>query len=38
MSVYSLSELPKPVSIDRARIPKSYREYLNILKGMGELV
>jgi UbiD family decarboxylase len=36
--VYSLSELPKPVSIDRARIPKSYREYLDILKGMGELV
>jgi UbiD family decarboxylase len=26
------------VSIDRARIPRSYRDYLNTLKSMGELV
>src|SRR5271154_2905047 len=38
MSVYSLSTLPKSVSIDRALIPKSYRDYLDILKGMGELI
>ena len=38
MSVLSLSTLPKSVSIDRARIPKSYREYLDTLKGMGELI
>jgi len=33
-----LSDRPKSVSIDRARIPKSYREYLDTLKGMGELI
>jgi UbiD family decarboxylase len=38
MSVYSLSTRPKSVSIDRALIPKSYRDYLDILKGMGELI
>jgi UbiD family decarboxylase len=27
-----------PVSIDLARIPRSYRDYLDTLKGMGELV
>ena len=38
MSVYSLTDRPKSVSIDRARIPKSYREYLDTLKSMGELI
>ena len=33
-----LSDRQKSVSIDRARIPKSYRDYLDILKGMGELI
>ena len=38
MSVLSLSDRPKSVSIDRARIPKSYRDYLDILKSMGEMI
>jgi hypothetical protein len=38
MSVYSLTEPPTTVSLDRAAIPKSYREYLDILKGMGEMI
>jgi UbiD family decarboxylase len=33
-----LIDRPRSVSIDRARIPKSYRDYLDLLKGMGELV
>ena len=33
-----LFDRPKSASIDRARIPKSYREYLDTLKGMGELI
>src|SRR5277367_2216276 len=33
-----LSDRQKSVSIDRALIPKSYRDYLDILKGMGELI
>src|ERR1700730_18676104 len=38
MSVLSLSDRPKSVSIDRDLIPKSYRDYLDLLKGMGELI
>ena len=33
-----LFDRQKSVSVDRARIPKSYRDYLDTLKGMGELI
>ena len=33
-----LFDRPKSASIDRDRIPKSYRDYLDLLKGMGELI
>ena len=33
-----LFDCQKSVSVDRARIPKSYRDYLDTLKGMGELI
>lgn len=33
-----LIDRPQSVSIDRDRIPKSYRDYLDLLKGMGELI